>query len=186
MGASVTVGVEAIVVEVVEHTAACCAAAKAVTAGVAPATYAMEGSHGLGSGLQEACPLGPFLMDPCLGAYQCSVGGDASDQAALAHAAEPWETEPCCLGEEIEVDMFEGASAGPASVVSEQTCHTGCWASARMSKGCEVIARPAKPAVPGHPLQSLDGWSEWAARAGESICCRDIPCGSFAAARAAC
>lgn len=120
-----TVEVVAIAVEVAEHTAACCAVEKVVTAEAGPATYAMEDSHDLGSGRQASYLLVPCQQVSYLGAYRCSVDDDASGRVEVACVVGPSATGPCCS----EVQIVGGTTAAPSAVlvvvVSAQACHTG-------------------------------------------------------------
>jgi hypothetical protein len=118
------------VVEGAEHTVACCAAAIVAMAGAGPATCEMEGIRVLDFG--EAFHLDPYPQVPCLEACQYSVGGGASDQAGVAYAAAPLETEPCCSEAWTAGDKPEAPSAALVFVVSVRSCHTGYWAWLRM------------------------------------------------------
>ena len=83
-----TAGEEVTVVEVAVRTAACCAAVTVATAVEPVATCEMEDIHDRYSA-QGAFRLVPFLVVPCLGAYQYSEGDGASGRVALVCAAEP-------------------------------------------------------------------------------------------------
>ena len=81
-------GEEVTVVEVAVRIAACYAAVTMATAVEPVATCEMEDIHDRYSGQGAFRPV-PFLVAPCLGAYQCFEGDGAFGWVALVCAAEP-------------------------------------------------------------------------------------------------
>jgi hypothetical protein len=178
---------EATVVEVVEHTVACCVAVTAAMAEEGPAaTCAVVDTRALDFEHQEAFRPDPCPKVPCLEACRCSVDGDASDQVEAAYAAGALGRGPCCFGAETAGDKPAAASADLVVVVFGKSCHTDYWAWRQMWRQHVVTAPLVRPGVLDRHQRFLAYWPAQVAHVGVSRYSPHTPCGSCVSGQAAC